>query len=258
MTRIKLFEFEDLSWFPNSIRDAGTDILRFMWEKGRVYKPIVPILKRVLKDTGTENIVDLASGGGGPMDAVYGDLVKILPDLQVTLTDKYPNIHGMEYIARKRHTRIKVSPLPINAADVPEKFVGLRTMFCALHHFTDTEAEQILNNTVRQRQPISIFDFPSFPSPPPFAVPILTNPITVLLMSPFIKPFRWKRILWTYTFIVPLFVLWDGFVSAIRMYSTARIKKLVSSLEPNDYHWEIGTTEFPNKITYLIGYPPKN
>ena len=38
MTRIKLFEFEDLSWFPNSIRDAGTDILRFMWEKGSVYK----------------------------------------------------------------------------------------------------------------------------------------------------------------------------------------------------------------------------
>ena len=41
--RIRLFEFEDFKWVTNSIRDAGTDILRFMWEVGWVYRPIVPI-----------------------------------------------------------------------------------------------------------------------------------------------------------------------------------------------------------------------
>ena len=32
MRRIRLFEFEDLAWFPKSIRDAGTDMLRYKWQ----------------------------------------------------------------------------------------------------------------------------------------------------------------------------------------------------------------------------------
>ena len=35
MLRVRLFEFESLAWFLRSIRDAETDLLRFMWEAGR-------------------------------------------------------------------------------------------------------------------------------------------------------------------------------------------------------------------------------
>ena len=45
MRRMRLFELEDLDWFPKSIRDAGTDLLRFKWELGKVYLPIVPRLE---------------------------------------------------------------------------------------------------------------------------------------------------------------------------------------------------------------------
>jgi hypothetical protein len=69
MGMIRLFEFEDLAWFPKSIRDAGTDYLRVMWEAG-AYKPIVPGLRDALVKTGNQHVLDLGSGSGGPVVTV--------------------------------------------------------------------------------------------------------------------------------------------------------------------------------------------
>ncbi len=69
MRRVHLFEFEDLSWFPKPIRDAGTDYMRLMWELG-AYRPIVTRLREALCATESRTIVDLCSGGGGPVIAV--------------------------------------------------------------------------------------------------------------------------------------------------------------------------------------------
>ena len=40
-----LFEFEDLSWFPDVIREGMTDYLRFIFTIGNLYKPIMPVLE---------------------------------------------------------------------------------------------------------------------------------------------------------------------------------------------------------------------
>ncbi len=51
MKALRLAEFEDQAWFRRSIRDAGTDHTRLMWDLG-AHKPIVAKLKEVLAATG--------------------------------------------------------------------------------------------------------------------------------------------------------------------------------------------------------------
>ena len=87
---------------------------------------------------------------------------------------------------------------------------------------------------------------------------MLLSPINVLLMTPFIKPFKIGRIIFTYLIpILPLLICWDGIVSVLRTYSTDELKKLISDLNrKDDYIWEIGKVPSgPSKVIYLMGYP---
>lgn len=87
----RLFELEDQAWLPRPIRDAGTDYIRIMWELG-AYQPIVRRLKEALVATESQTIVDLCSGGGGPVVAVQRALEQAGLAVDVILTDRYPNV----------------------------------------------------------------------------------------------------------------------------------------------------------------------
>ncbi|MEZ4932985.1 MAG: hypothetical protein R2788_12815 [Saprospiraceae bacterium] len=65
MKRRHLFEYEDLPWFPQFIRNYGTDFLQFIANKMDVYKEIIPVLKKGIQKSKQKKIIDLASGGGG-------------------------------------------------------------------------------------------------------------------------------------------------------------------------------------------------
>ncbi|WP_299437755.1 hypothetical protein [uncultured Aquimarina sp.] len=81
-------------------------------------------------------------------------------------------------------------------------------------------------------------------------------PISVLLVTPFIRPFKIKRIIFTYLIpIVPLFVLWDGVVSSLRTYSVKEMNGLVENLNGTEnYDWEIDKVKSgPGVVLYLLG-----
>src|SRR5580704_164595 len=75
------------------------------------------------------------------------------------------------------------------------------------------------------------------------------------LQRRFIKPFRWKRLLWTYLIpLVPLMCCWDGVISQLRAYTIAELSELTQGLE--DYEWSAGNTPIdgqPGHLTYLLG-----
>lgn len=66
MPRIDIFEFEDLDWFPQTLRNSTTDFLRKYIHLSNIYNIIFEDIYKVLKKTQTSKIVDLCSGGGGP------------------------------------------------------------------------------------------------------------------------------------------------------------------------------------------------
>ena len=253
MGRIHLFEFEDQYWFPTFLRNYGTDFLQFLSNKTRIYKPIVPMLRESLRKSKTETIIDLGSGGGGGLIGLNDELKKEIARINIIMTDYFPNIAAFEH-TKKLTDNFQYEVNSIDARNVPSNLKGLRTQFLSFHHFKPNDAKLILQNAVDSKSPIAIFEAQERSLPSILAM--LFSPITVLLTTPFIRPFKLGRIIFTYLIpIVPFFVLWDGVVSSLRTYSVKEMEKLISNLnETEKYDWEVGEVKSGLvKLLYLVG-----
>jgi hypothetical protein len=253
MGRIHLFEFEDQKWFPEFLRNYGTDFLQFLSNKTKLYKPVIPIIKKGVEKSGVNSIVDLGSGGGGGLLWLNSELLKDIPDLKIVLTDFYPNISAFNY-TKQQADNFEFITESVDARKVPEYLKGLRTQFLSLHHFRPIDAKKILQNAVDSNSNIAIFEVQERSVPSILAM--LFSPLSVLFTTPFIRPLKLGRFIFTYLIpIVPLFVLWDGVVSSLRTYSVKEMQGLIDSLEnSNTYNWEIGKKKSgPGVVLYLLG-----
>ncbi|MHB8412062.1 MAG: hypothetical protein ACYDDI_08955 [Candidatus Acidiferrales bacterium] len=256
MSRISFSEIHEQPWFPNFLRNDVTDGLQFTLNFGRVYRPAASCLRKALKAAGTDRLVDLCSGAGGP----WLWLCRHLEDedtgkLEVCLTDKYPNIAAFERLHKASQGTIGYCAEPVDAARIPPQLRGFRTLFTSFHHFSPAEAAAIIQDAVDTRQGIGIFEAPRRRTLSILLTVLM--PVSALLMAPFIRPFRLSRVVWTYLLPVIPFVLWfDGVLSCLRAYSPAELSKLIANLKANDYTWEIGEqTGWLAPITYMLGYP---
>lgn len=255
MGRIHLFEFEDLKWFPTFLRDYGTDFLQFLSNRTKMYYPVIPVLKKGLEKSGTSKIIDLGSGGGGWLIGLNSKLKKEVPNLEITMTDYYPNIPAFKFTI-KQADNFKYVEKSVDARNVPIELKGLRTQFLSFHHFKPDEAKKILQNAVNSNSSIAIFEAQerSVTS----IIAMLFSPLSVLFTTPFIRPFKIGRIVFTYLIpVVPLYVLWDGVVSSLRTYSVKEMNALVKELEgTKKYNWEINRVKSgPGVVLYLLGTP---
>jgi uncharacterized protein YndB with AHSA1/START domain len=131
-------------------------------------------------------------------------------------------------------------------------------MFLAFHHFKPADAVQILQNAVDSRQTIFIAEGQerSVPS----LIAMFFSPLTVLFVTPLIRPFRWLRLLFTYLIpVIPLFVWWDGIVSSLRTYSIPELDALIRSVKNGDsFVWKTNRVKSgPAHLIYLTGIPKK-
>jgi hypothetical protein len=257
MRRIQFIELHDEPWFPSSLRNNVTDALQFGLSVLKAYAPIAPLLLCVLDSTRSRSIVDMCSGGGGP----WLDLSRqFRTDTQVfciLLTDRYPNLKAFQKVRLASENHIAFYPDSVDAKRVPDELRGFRTMFSSFHHFPPEEAQAILQNAVDARQGIGIFEI-TRRSPSSIAL-MFPWALMLFLLTPWIRPFRWSRLLWTYFVpIIPLVLLFDGVVSCLRTYRTQELREIVKKLAGTEYQWEVG--EQPRRlvtapITYLVGYP---
>lgn len=171
--------------------------------------------------------------------------------MSVALTDKFP--HG------ELGRRVSSCPgvfqveFPVDATAVPAELTGFRTVFSSFHHFPDELAGRILQDAV-----LSGNGFASAEVTARSARAILTMfamPLLAWLLTPTIRPFRWRRLFFTYLVpIVPLILLWDGIVSCLR---TRTPRELLILAQPfSRYKWTCGYAEgawLPP--VYLIGVP---
>jgi hypothetical protein len=265
MRRVQFIELHEQPWFPASLRADVTDALQFGFNLLHAYDPIAPLLQSVIACTvnrtnGTQSIVDMCSGGGGP----WLDLLRNLhsreasadsADLQVWLTDKYPNLEAFESLSASSNHHIHCYPEPVDAMKVPRALKGLRTMFTSFHHFPPEDARAILQNAVDAGESIGIFEITKR-SPSTIGL-ICAGVLLMFVHTPRIRPFRWSRLLWTYLVpIIPLVLLFDGVVSCLRTYRPQELRELVEKLTACTYQWQIGELAGRRApVTYLIGYP---
>ena len=256
MGRIHLFELEDQPWFPRMIRAYMQDHLRFMGDwSGPAYQGFVEKLRTALERVGQREILDLCSGGGGPIKIILRMLQAQGFAATARLTDLYPNTAAYEQLERESNGTIQGHPSPVNATNVPQELSGFRLLANGFHHFRPEDAARVLADAVTKRQSIAVIEMVSRSALAFFSVGI--GLLTVFIATPFVKPFRFSRLLFTYLLpLMPLCILWDGLVSCLRVYSPDELRTLVSQLGHPEYDWDIGTLRMgPGVATYLIGTP---
>jgi hypothetical protein len=259
MKRRHLFEFEDLPWLPAGLRNMVTDVLREGVVLRRdVYRSVVPMLTKVIREQNAFRVVDLCSGSSGPWTRLKARLAEENPDLDLVFTDKYPNKPAFRAaIERIGDGRTGFEAEPVDATRVPSRLTGIRTLFTSFHHLRPPVARQVLRDAFEQRVTIAVFEFTARRWRPILRTALLA-PILVWAYAPRIRPLTLPRLIFTYLIpIVPIVVTWDGVVSNLRTYSTDELADLVAGLSSPDYRWEIGELTDPHgpPVTYVIGQP---
>src|SRR5271170_6817498 len=192
---LRLIEIHEQPWFPQFLRDQFVDELQMVLDVTKTYEPIEHLLRIRLEECGSDRVVDLCSGAGGP----WPSLVRHFKmnggrPPEVLLTDKYPyttKLHDLESLTANRIHFLRHS---IDATQIPGHIQGFRTLFSSFHHLNPDEARRLLQDSVDRRQGIGIFEATarhllSFLS-------VLFVPIAAWLFLPIRRPFRRSRLLW--------------------------------------------------------------
>ena len=220
---------------------------------------VAPKIRAAMTATGTERVLDLCSGGGGPWLTLQPELAKSGP-ANVVLSDLYPNVEALTDARVRSGGRLGVLQTSVDAANVPVELDGVRTMFNAFHHFSPEAACSILADAVAKRRAIAVFEGTNRRATGFLAMP-LQIPM-ILLLTPFIRPFKWSRLLFTYVVpLIPAIVVFDGTMSFLRLYLQDELRELVQRVPGHDrFEWDIGTTPvrgMPAGLTHLVGVPKR-
>jgi hypothetical protein len=258
LPQIHLFEFHDLDRYPESFRNAITEVLRVMCLRLRVHCVIRPVLETVLDATNCSRIVDLCSGAGGPILPIQQEMQKCGRAVSVTLTDKFPNRDAFARAEAITAGGVKGYRESVDATAVPRDLKGVRTIFNAFHHFRPEQARKILEDAYRQKQPIAIFEITDRAVVRTlFNFPLSFLTLWALLPQMKSRRFEW----WIFTYLLPLLPLsfgWDALISCLRSYTGAEFGKLKEGLEDESFSWFSGRLNVPRSpchINYFVGIP---
>ncbi len=228
----------------------------------RTDKLIAPLVKRCLDNSSHQSIIDLCSGGSGPMR----DVLKIIraeagyENVSLTLSDLYPNTMAATAINQNSTSGVTYKTESVDATNVDLSLGGVRTMICSLHHMPPEVAHMILQDAAAKKQPICVFEI-SDNSPPIWGwwVGIPMGIVAVLFLSVFIRPVTWRQLFFTYIIpILPLLIAWDGAVSNARTYTKNDLEILLRAVDSKNYKWEIGSFRTPGNplaMLYIVGLP---
>ncbi len=200
-------ELEDYNWFPSLLRKYQMEYIGIMVSRMRLYDKVVDLIKDDLDKHNFTNIEDLCSGSGFPAIFVHKNINK--NKLTTTLTDKYPQKIETEKGVHYPQEANDISTLKISS----QKYY---TMYNAFHHFEAEDQKNLLQKVIKNRGNLLIVEIvqPTFLH---CIIVTLASTLGVLFLFPLIKPFEWKRMLFTY--IIPiniLTVLIDGYISILK------------------------------------------
>jgi hypothetical protein len=251
MSRVHFTEIHERGWFPQRLRDDVTDTLQFIFNVVRLYRPIAARLGAAIRAAGSDRVLDLCSGAGGPwiwLERMLQEQAAV--PTRVTLTDRYPNLVAFRRTQEASGNAISYCAEPVDAQKIPAGLFGFRTVFSSIHHFTPEGIRAILQDAVNRGEGIGFFE--AVKRRPGAVLGACCMPIATVCLVPFMRPFRVARLIWTYLLpVLPFVMLFDGVLSCLRAYSPTELRELAADVGAAHYRWEVGET---SAVTYLVGY----
>ena len=254
--RRQLIEIHEQPWCPRSLRDGVTDALQLFTSVGKPFAPLEERLAEAIRKSGASRVIDLCSGAGGPwLQLAHRVQERMRTPLKILLTDLHPNQPAFERARAREETLVSAHPEPVDARAVPLDLGGFRTLFSSFHHFAPEDARRLIEGAVSQGDGIAIFEAQERRLPVMLFF-LLYVPLCIAA-APFMKPFRWSRLFWTYVIpALPLVLTADAIVSCLRTYTPDELRELAESAHQSGICWKVGQTRaswLPLRVTYLIG-----
>ena len=257
LPRLQLFEFNDLPGAPAALRDTVVESLSRTLAWGRVLAGVVPPFEEFLRQAGVNRVLDLGSGAGGPARILVREIRRAghTPP-EFLLSDLHPRVEAWEAARRESPDAIAFERASVDATNIPPRLGAgrVRTIVNVLHHFPPPLAGRILEDAVRSSR--GVFVVEPFGRNPLAYANLFPAGLPALLLNPLLSP-RERLAKGVITWLTPtalLVGLWDGVVSAMRMYTEDDLRTMVAPFG-DSWRWVHGTySYFPHGTgTYFYG-----
>lgn len=240
-------ELEDHSWFPIWLRRYQMEYISWMAVQFALYAPLVPLMNTMQQKDRIREWTDCCTGAAGPVQYLLNK--KFAVDT-IFLTDKY--LQPVSISAP--NSGVYFETIDVLNDPIPGK--GLVTMFNALHHFSPQERQAIIAAIISTNRPF-VFAEITHPTLINFLAITLATTFGQLLFTPFVHPFKFRRLLFTYLIPINLFsITWDGWMSVFRSISDKRFIALANKTSTPNYSVSfVQKGPWWQKVSILTGQP---
>jgi hypothetical protein len=255
--RLQLFEFNDAAWAPEALRETIVAALSRALRWGGVLDGLVDPFTRFLSRAGTNEVLDLCAGAGGPAAILSDALASRGVHARFLLSDLYPHVEAWQQLAKESRA-VDFIDVPVDATAI-NGTVGAgraRSIINALHHFPPDVARRLLEGACRQSPGVFVAeglerDLRNFASM------AITGVGALYATPPFVKHRLGSALLTWATPVSLLASAWDGSVSCLRSYSEAELRALVRDVP--GWTWEFSTYEHGpfGRGYYFMGWPDR-
>ena len=226
MKRKQITQIINTGWCPDFIKKLIAEFLSWFVLKTNATRPFIPVIEEVLDKTHTKRIINIEFHIGA----------------------------GIETIKPFLRKDIEVISIPISEFNTDES--GLYLFANSFHQLKMTTAQKILQQITDGQNPVVVVEGNNDSLWQVIGMTIFV-PLTVLLATPFVKPFRLSRLLFTYLIpVLPICIVIDGCIALFKLYNPKDLLELTSSVNSSNYVWEAGKNDNGRggKIMYLKGF----
>ena len=210
-------ELEDYKWFPSVLRNFQTEFIGYIVVVFDVYDVFINYINKL--HLPILPMKDLCSGSGKPAIGIFN---KCNCFSSLTLSDKFPN-------SLNRGESIVFNEIrEEDVLEVEFKEGSYYTMFNSFHHFSDDEKLEI-SQRIHKNGSAAFFVEILEPTILCLLKVLFITIVGSLLFTPFVKPFSYSRLFFTYIIPINLFtVTFDGLMSVMKSRSIKQYQKLFS------------------------------
>lgn len=232
LPRMQLAEFCDQPWLRGWLRESYMDGLSLLFRLSGLYGKVARSFAGWAARTNAAQILDLASGAGGPagllLRAAQEHSLR-LPKL--VLSDLFPQRESWEQL-RKNYGEEQITFIetPFDATSSQTDPYRVRAIFAAFHHLPPQVARSVLRSFTKNGDAFFIMEVMTRNYLHVVTQVLLLLPLTLLLavcMLQYVGRRSFRQILVCTIFpLVPLMIVIDGVVSVLRTYRREEIEAM--------------------------------